>query len=140
MVVLLVVLIIILVPVLYLVAIPRADAELVIEYHEGLVGGIDVDARIENHGTRELSDVVVTIIVQNSTDVRMAEPSTFEGSVPAHDRAGMEAISFNGDQWDVYHIFVEYSFECAGRTFQGTEHIRTEGDGMNLWFHADMTA
>jgi hypothetical protein len=130
---------IMIIPALYFVAIPRADAELVIEYNEGVVGGINVDARIENSGTRTLEDVKVTILVQNSTDVRMAEPSQFTGQVSAHNNQGMDAISFNGDQWDTYHIFVEYSFDCAGQTYHGTEHFITKGEGMNKWYHLDMT-
>ncbi len=130
----------ILVPLLYFVAIPRADAELIIEYNEGLVGGINVDARIDNKGTRTMEDVTITILVQNSTDVRMSDPSHFIGRVSAHNWQGMNAISFTGDQWDTYHIFVEYSFDCAGRTYNGSEHIVTEGQGMNKWYYLDMTA
>lgn len=130
-----IVLLIVVVPLLYYVAIPRADAELVIQYHEGITGGISVDARIENHGTREMSDVSVIILVQDSSDTRMAEPTSFQGEVGAHSDAPMDAVTFTGDQWDTYHIFVEWSFECAGQSYQGTEHFDTEGDAMNLWFH-----
>jgi hypothetical protein len=129
-----IVLAIIIVATLYLFAIPRADADLVIRYNEGLLGGINVDARLENHGTREMDNVKVTILVQNSTDVRMADLVTFEGNVPSHGQKGMEAISFIGDQWDTYHIFVEWSFTCAGNTYTGSEHYSTEGDAMNQWF------
>jgi hypothetical protein len=135
-----VVLAIVLVPLLWFVVIPRADAELVIQYHEGAVGGISVDARIENHGTRSMNDVQLRITVQDSGDIRMAEPATFEGIVSAHGEAPMEAIAFTGDQWETYHIFVEWSFECAGDTFTGTEHYDTEGTEMNVWFHHDLTA
>ena len=131
---------IILIPVLDLVAIPRADAELIVKYNEGIVGGINVDANIDNHGTRTMSDVTITILVQNSTDVRMADPMVFEGQVSAHNWAPMDAISFSASQWDTYHIFVEYTFDCAGKTYQGSEHYVTEGEGMNMWFYLDMTA
>ncbi len=131
---------IILIPVLYLVAIPRADAELIIKYNEGIMGGINVDARIDNHGTRTMTDVTVTILVQDSTDVRMADPTVFDGRVSAHNEAPMDAISFSASQWETYHIFVEYTFDCAGKTYQGSEHYVTEGEGMNMWFYLDMTA
>ena len=134
-----VVLVIILVPLLWYVVIPRADAELVIQYHEGVVGGITVDARIENHGTRAMNDVQVRITVQDSSDTRMADPSEFEGMVSAHGEAPMDAVSFSGDQWDTYHIFVEWSFECAGRNYSGTESYDTEGTEMNIWWHHDLT-
>lgn len=137
-VVLFIVLLVVVVPLLYYVAIPRADAELVIQYHEGITGGIAVDARIENHGTREMSEVSIVILVQDSSDTRMAEPTAFEGVVGAHSDAPMDAVTFTGDQWDTYHIFVEWSFECAGQRYQGTEHFDTEGDAMNLWFHQQM--
>ncbi len=131
---------IILIPVLYLVAIPRADAELIIQYNEGVMGGINVDARIDNHGTRTMSDVAITILVQNSTDIRMADPTIFDGQVSAHNEAPMDAISFSASQWETYHIFVEYTFDCAGTTYHGSEHYVTEGEGMNMWFYLDMTA
>lgn len=134
-----VVLAIILVPLIWFVIIPRADAELVIQYHEGVVGGISVDARIENHGTRSMSDVQLRITVQDSSDTRMAEPVLFEGLVSAHGEAPLEAITFTGDQWETYHIFLEWSFECAGDTYTGTEHYDTEGTAMNIWFHHDLT-
>ena len=139
-VILIFVLAIILIPVLYLVAIPRADAELIVQYNEGIVGGINVDAHINNDGTRTMSDVVITILVQNSTDIRMAEPTVFDGRVSAHNEASMDAISFSASQWETYHIFVEYTFDCAGTTYHGSEHYVTEGEGMNMWFYLDMTA
>ncbi len=135
-----VVLAIILVPLMWFVVIPRADAELVVQYHEGVVGGISVDARIENHGTRAMNDVQVRITVQDSSDTRMAEPTTFEGIVSAHGEAPMDAIAFTGDQWDTYHIFVEWSFECAGDNYDGSEHYDTNGTQMNIWWHQELTA
>ncbi len=118
---------------------PRADAELVIRYNEGLVSGINVDARLENHGTRPLEGVVITITVQNSTDIQMAEPYTYEGSVPSYGKASLEAITFSGDQWETYHIFVSWNLTCAGETYQGSEHYDTEGDEMNIWYSLDLT-
>jgi hypothetical protein len=134
-----VVLVVILVPLMWFVVVPRADAELVIQYHEGVVGGISVDGRIENHGTRAMTEVQVRITVQDSGDTRMAEPSMFEGIVSAHGEASMDAITFNADQWDTYHIFLEWAFECAGKTYSGTEHYDTNGTEMNIWFHHDLT-
>jgi len=131
---------IILIPALYFMAIPRADAELIVQYNEGVMGGINVDARITNHGTRTMSDVTITILVQNSTDVRMAEPTVFDGRVSAYNDAPMDAISFSASQWETYHIFVEYAFDCAGKTYEGSEHYVTEGEAMNMWFYLDMTA
>lgn len=139
-VILVLILVMILIPVLYLVAIPRANAELIVQYNQGVMGGINVDARITNQGTRTMSDVTITILVQNSTDVRMADPTAFEGQVSAHDDAPMDAISFSASQWDTYHIFIEYTFDCAGETYHGSEHYITEGEGMNMWFYLDMTA
>ena len=133
-----IVLTIIIISTLYLFAIPRCDAELIIRYNEGLVGGINVDARLENHGSRDMENVKVTILVQNSTDVRMADLAIFEGSVPAHGQKGLEAISFTGDQWDTFHIFVEWSFTCSGETYTGSEHYSTEGDAMNMWFTKEL--
>jgi hypothetical protein len=134
-----VVLAIILIPLMWFVVIPRADAELVIQYHEGITGGIAVDARIDNHGTRAMNDVQIRITVQDSGDTRMAEPALFEGVVSAHGEASMAAITFTGDQWDTYHIFVEWSFECAGSSFSGSESYDTKGDQMNIWIHHDLT-
>lgn len=134
-----VVLAIILVPLMWFVVVPRADAEMVIQYHEGVVGGISVDARIENHGTRAMNDLQVQITVQDSEDTRMADPARFEGTVGAHSEAPMDAITFSGDQWDTYHIFVEWSFECAGRNYSGSESYDTKGTEMNIWFHHDLT-
>lgn len=134
-----VILLIILIPLMWFVIVPRADAELVVQYHEGIVGGISIDARIENHGTRAMTEVQVRITVQDSGDTRMAEPSMFEGTVSAHEDASMDAITFNADQWDTYHIFLEWAFDCAGKTYSGTEHYDTEGTEMNIWFHHDLT-
>lgn len=134
-----VVLAVVLIPLMWYVAIPRADAELVIQYHEGVIGGISVDARIENHGTRAMNDLQVQITVQDSSDTRMADPARFEGVVGAHTDAPMDAITFTGDQWDTYHIFIEWSFECAGRNYDGSESYDTEGTAMNIWFHHDLT-
>ena len=134
-----VVLVVVVVPLLWFVGIPRADAELVVQYHEGTVGGMTVDARIENHGTRAMNDVQVRITVQDSGDTRMADPATFEGVVSAHGEAPMDGISFSGNQWETYHIFVEWSFECAGRNYSGSEHYDTGGTEMNIWFHQDLT-
>jgi len=134
-----VVLAMILLPLMWFVIIPRADTELVIKYHEGVMGGISVDARIDNHGTRAMNDVQISINVQDSRDTRMGDPTTFEGTVGAHTEASMSAISFTGDQWDTYHIFIEWSFECAGRNFTGSESYDTNGTEMNMLFHHDLT-
>ena len=134
-----IILALILVPLLWFIVIPRADAELVIQYREGVTGGISVDARIENHGTRSMNDMQLSILVQDSGDTRMAEPTTFQGIVTAHGEAPMEAIAFTGNQWDTYHIFIEWSFECAGRTYSGSEHYDTNGTEMNMWFKHDLT-
>jgi hypothetical protein len=134
-----VVLAIILIPLFWFFVIPRADAELVVQYREGIMGGISVDGRIENHGTRGMTDVQIIITVQDSGDTRMAEPSTFDGLVGAHSDEPMEAISFTADQWDTYHIFIEWSFKCAGKNYSGTESYDTEGNEMNMWFHHDLT-
>ncbi len=134
-----IILALILVPLLWFIVIPRADAELVIQYREGVTGGISVDARIENHGTRSMNDMQMNILVQDSGDTRMAEPTTFQGIVAAHGEAPLEAISFNGNQWDTYHIFIEWSFECAGGTYSGSEHYDTNGTEMNMWFKHDLT-
>lgn len=134
-----VVVVILVIAALYLLAIPRADAELVIQYNEGLMGGINVDARVENHGTRDIEGLVVTIMVQNSTDTPMAETYTFEGQVPSHGRTSLEAISFQGDQWDTYHIFIQWTFKCAGKDYAGSEHLSTEGEAMNQWFTVAIT-
>lgn len=137
--VLVVVLLLVLVPILYFVAIPRASAELVIQYHEGIAGGIFVDARLENRGTRAMTDVKVSILVQNSSDVRMADPIIFEGRVSPYNDASMDSVSFTADQWETYHIFVEWSFDCAGRSYTGSEHYDTGGEAMNVWFEQDLT-
>ena len=134
-----IILALILVPLLWFIVIPRADAELVIQYREGVTGGISVDARIENHGTRSMNDMQLSILVQDSGDTRMAEPTTFQGIVGAHGEAPIEAIAFTGNQWDTYHIFIEWSFECAGRTYSGSEHYDTNGTEMNMWFKHDLT-
>ena len=134
-----IILVLILVPLLGSIVIPRANAELVIQYREGVTGGISVDARIENHGTRSMTDMQLNILVQDSGDTRMAEPTTFQGSVSAHGEAPLEAVSFNGNQWDTYHIFIEWSFECAGGTYSGSEHYDTNGTEMNMWFKHDLT-
>jgi hypothetical protein len=134
-----VVLAIILIPIMWFFVIPRADAELVVYYHEGVVGGISVDARIENHGTRTMTDVQIKMTVQDSGDTRMADPTTFEGVVTAHNEASMDAITFTGDQWETYYIFIEWSFECAGVNYSGSESYDTEGEEMNVRIHHDLT-
>lgn len=117
---------------------PRTDAELVVRYNEGLLGGVNVDARIENHGTRALDALTVTVAVQDSTDMPVAETYEWDGRVAAHSEEGLEAVHFQGDQWQTYHIFVSWEFDSAGQHFMGTEHLVTTGDAMNLWFSVRM--
>jgi len=118
--------------------IPRTDAELVVRYNEGLLGGVNVDARIENHGTRALDALTVTVAVQDSTDTPVAETYEWDGRVAAHSDAGLEAVHFQGDQWMTYDIFVSWEFDSAGQHYMGTEHLVTSGDAMNLWFTVQM--
>jgi hypothetical protein len=133
-----IVLAIIVVLALYYLVIPRADAELVLQYNEGLLGGVNVDGRLENHGTRGIEGAVITIDVQNSTDSPVGDTVTFEGSVAAHGTASLEAVSFRGDQWETYHIFVSWEFDCAGKHYSGTSHLSTPGEEMNVWFTVKM--
>jgi len=123
---------------LYYLAVPRADAELVVQYNEGLLGGVSVDARVENHGTRGLEGAVIVINVQNSTDAPVGETETFEGSVGAHSTASLGAVSFRGDQWETYHIFISWEFDCAGKHYSGTSHLSTPGEDMNVWFTVNL--
>jgi hypothetical protein len=120
--------------VLYYLVVPRASADVVIRYNEGLLGGINVDARIENHGTRAIEAATITITVQNSTDSPVGGPARFDGRVGAHSKASMDAISFKGDQWETYHIFVSWDFDCAGKHYSGSDYFSTGGDEMNVWF------
>ena len=133
-----IVLAIIIVLALYYMVIPRADAELVLQYNEGLLGGVNVDGRLENHGTRAIEGAVMTLNVQNSTDSPVGETVTFEGSVGAHETASLEAVSFRGDQWETYHIFVSWEFDCAGKHYSGTSHLSTPGEDMNVWFTVNL--
>lgn len=123
---------------LYYVAIPRADAELVVQYNEGLLGGVNVDARLENHGTRAIEGAVITLTVQNSTDSPVGDTETFEGGVAAHRTASLDSVSFRGDQWDTYHVFISWEFDCAGKHYSGTSHLSTPGEEMNVWFTVKM--
>ncbi len=118
--------------------VPRNDAELVVQYNEGLLGGINVDARVENHGTRSLDSLVITISVQDSSDTPVTESYTWTGSVASHSRAGVDAVSFQGDQWETYHIFVSWEYDSGGRHYQGSDYLSTEGDAMNMWFSVEM--
>lgn len=117
---------------------PRTDAELVVQYNEGLLGGVNVDARVENHGTRALEALTVTIAVQDSTDTPVAETYEWDGRVAPHTETGLEAVHFQGDQWETYHIFVSWEYDSAGRHFIGTEHLVTTGDAMNVWFSVQL--
>jgi len=134
-----IVLAIIIVLALYYMVVPRADADLVLQYNEGLLGGVNVDGRLENHGTRGIEGAVITINVQNSTDSPVGDTETFEGSLGAHSTTSLEAISFRGDQWETYHIFVSWEFDCAGKHYSGTSHLSTPGEEMNVWFTIEMT-
>jgi hypothetical protein len=118
--------------------VPRNDAELVVQYNEGVLGGINVDARVENHGTRSLDALVITISVQDSSDTPVTESYTWTGSVAPHSRAGVDAVSFQGDQWETYHIFVSWEYDSDGRHYQGSDYLSTEGDAMNVWFSVEM--
>jgi len=122
----------------WLYGVPRTDAELVVRYNEGLLGGVNIDARVENHGTRTLEALTVTIAVQDSTDTPVAEAAEWDGTVSAHADASLEAVHFKGDQWETYHIFVSWEFDSAGSHFIGTDHLVTSGDAMNLWFSVRM--
>jgi len=134
-----IVLAILIVLALYYLVIPRADADLVLQYNEGLLGGVNVDGRLENHGTRAVEGAVITIDVQNSTDSPVGDTVTFEGNVGAHGTASLKAVSFRGDQWETYNIFVSWEFDCAGKHYSGTSHLSTPGEDMNVWFTVEMT-
>ena len=130
-----VVLVIVLVPLLYFVVIPRTELTLKIYYNESLLNQINVDSELRNGGTVGVDDITLEISVVNFTDAQMGHqnysvPSVGSFSAPQK----LDAITFRGSQYEEYTIIIDLHFSSQGRDFSGHWSHDTEEPWMNQDF------
>lgn len=91
--------------------VPRMDARLSVQYHEGLFNAIDVDARVINSGTVALSSLTVELVVTVDGTGEAIGSSNASRSLPAHATLEMDPVAFRGDQLTTdYRISVNVRF------------------------------
>ena len=130
-----VILVVILIPLLYFVIIPRTELTLKVYYNESLLNQINVDPELRNGGTVSVDDLTLKISVLNSTDGEMGHKDYVESSIgPFSGPTKLDAISFRGSQYEEYTIFIELHFSSGGRDFDRHWSHDTEEPWMNQEF------
>ena len=132
----LIVLVVVLIPLLYFVAIPRTDLTLKVYYNESMLNQINVDSELRNGGTVAVDGLVLEISVVNSTDQQVGGQNYTVTSIgPFSPPEKLQAISFRGDQYEGYTIIIDLTFRAGGRSF--SEHWSHETK--EPWMNQDFT-
>lgn len=132
-VVLAVVLLVIALPAGWYAVTPRAQATLLLHYNESLLNTINIDGKLRNTGTGELSNLRVNISVLNPDDNREATAEEEAGSLPSFGQWVFHGLRFNGDQTAGYTLLVKVTFAGeGGGTVSRSVTLRTEEPFLNL--------
>jgi len=132
----LIVLVVVLIPLLYFVVIPRTDLTLKVYYNESMLNQINVDSELRNGGTVAVDGLVLEISVVNSTDQQVGGQNYTVTSIgPFSPPEKLQAISFRGDQYEGYTIIIDLTFRAGGRSF--SEHWSHETK--EPWMNQDFT-
>lgn len=129
-----VVAVLVLIPLLYFVVIPRTELTLKIYYNESLLNQINVDAELRNGGTVSVDDVALEISVVNSTDQEQAGHNYTPSSIAPHATYRGEAMTFRGSQYEDYTILIDLRFSAGGRSYSEHWSHETKEPWMNQEF------
>jgi len=111
-----IILVVVLIPMLYFVVIPRTELTLKVYYNESVLNQINVDSELRNGGTVAVDDLTLEISVVNSTDQEMGEHNYTVGSIaPFSGPERLEAITFRGSQYEDYTIMIDLQFSSGGQ-------------------------
>lgn len=129
------VLVVVLIPLLYFVVIPRTELTLKVYYNESVLNQINVDSELRNGGTVAVDDLTLEISVVNSSDQEMGGQNyTVRSIAPFSGPEKLEAITFRGSQYDEYTIIIDLQFSSGGRGYSGHWSHGTEEPWMNQDF------
>lgn len=119
--------------------VPRMDAHLSVQYHEGLFNAIDVDARVVNSGTVSLTALSVELVVTVDGTGEAVGSSNASRTLPAHATLDMDPVAFRGDQISTtYRISVDVRYVGNdGPVVQTFDYVTVE-PVMNLYFDAPL--
>jgi hypothetical protein len=130
-----VVLVVVLIPLVYFVVIPRTDLTLKVSYNESVLNQINVDSELRNGGTVAVEDLTVEISVVNTTDQEMAGRNyTVRSISPFSEPERLDAITFRGSQYEEYTIIIDLEFSSGGQKYSGHWSHETEEPWMNQDF------
>jgi hypothetical protein len=119
--------------------IPRTDALLTVQYHEGLFNAIDIDARVDNRGTVALVSLHVELVVTVDGTGEAVGASNATRSLPAHSVLDLSAIAFKGDQITTnYRISVTARYLTGGEPTVKSFDFVTREPFMNFYFEAPL--
>lgn len=119
--------------------IPRSDARLTVQYHEGLFNSIDVDARVVNQGTVPLNALRLELVVTVDGTGEAVGSSNASRTVPPHSSLEVDAVAFKGDQITTdYRISVTARYAGPDGPVVRTYDFVTEEPFMNQYFEAPL--
>lgn len=129
--------------VLYGLVIPRADVTIKTWYFEGFQNSIVVDAKIQNHGTVDITGLDLNISVMKvveGVEVYITGLTFSDGLIGPRSEQKIDSISFNEDQTEDYILLVQISYTVGNSNIDDSFTHRVNNPYMNIVFEDNMSA
>lgn len=117
----------------YNYVLPRAQMDVKVIYHEGVMGNMNVAISLSNSGTVALSHVNISISVNDETGREIVERKMFYSSMPSGGRRIID-LNFSGDQNLDHTISIVLSFSSKGKEYDRDWTFEEDGGYMNVAF------
>ena len=117
----------------YYFVIPRAQMDVKVIYHEGVMGNMNVAISLSNSGTVTLSHVNISVSMNDEVGNEVADKQMFYSSIPSGGKRTID-MNFSGDQNLDHTISVVLSFSSKGKEYTRDWILEEDGGYMNAAF------
>lgn len=136
--VILIIIIIIFAQLLYTYVIPRVTIDLKTVYHEatggaGTGGLVNVNTKLINSGTVEVTDLIIIVSVFDSTKTLLTNETYNQQTVSPGTDYELKLVT-NGNCYEAFYIEIAIRFETTNNEYNEKFTYKTYEDAMNIGF------
>ena len=113
--------------------IPRAQMDVKVIYHEGVMGNMNVAITLSNSGTVAISNLNISVNMNDEEGKEVGDKQIFYSSIPSGGKRTIN-MNFSGDQNLDHTIMVEISFSAKGKEYTRNWILEEDGGYMNAAF------
>jgi len=124
--------------VVYGFVIPRADVTVRTWYYEGFLSSINVDAKVINDGSVEVTNLDINVSVMKEVGTYDVYITQFTGQTPSigiMSEKNFEGISLHDDQNDKYVLQIKITFDAGSQHVSRSYTHHIDGPYMNVYFN-----